>query len=99
MGAPQALGNFNPVWQWSKGIHVAGRSVEHECPHSRFQSKFLHSRSHTLPLLGSVSDSYLLENTNSFPSGSLNFAIVPQTSFLGSAASLTPRDCNASAVA
>src|ERR1700758_3903245 len=43
--------------------------------------------------------SYLLENTNWFPSASLNITIVPHTSFLGSAASFTPRDFNASAVA
>ena len=42
---------------------------------------------------------YLLENTNSFPSGSRKIAIVPQTSFFGSAASFTPFDFKASAVA
>jgi len=42
---------------------------------------------------------HLLENTNSFPSGSLNFAIVPQVSFLGSTASSTPRDLSSLAVA
>ena len=42
---------------------------------------------------------YRLENTNSFPSGSLNFAMVPHTSFFGSWASSTPFDRSSSAVA
>ena len=42
---------------------------------------------------------YLLENTNSLPSGSLNFAIVPHTSFFGSAVNSTPLDLRSFAVA
>jgi hypothetical protein len=42
---------------------------------------------------------YLLENTNSLPSGSLNFAIVPHTSFFGSAVNSTPLDLKSLAVA
>jgi len=40
-----------------------------------------------------------LENTNSFPSGSLNLAMVPQISFFGSSASSTPFDLSICAVA
>src|ERR1700733_1800857 len=42
---------------------------------------------------------YLLENTNSLPSGSLNFAIVPHTSFFGPAVNSTPLDWKSLAVA
>src|ERR1700728_2028951 len=42
---------------------------------------------------------YLLEKTNSFPSGSRKIARVPQTSFFGSAENFTPLAFMASAVA